>query len=74
MTIEPRGEFVYEGHRIPSYTLTVAVESYDDAAAKQEFHLHLPLDCYTALAEAEKWHAVDDEHVIKHGYGRNHWL
>lgn len=74
VTAEPRGEFVHAGLTIPRFTLTIAMENDDDAAAKREFQGHMAIDCYMTLAEAEKWHAVDDEHVDKHGYGRNHWI
>lgn len=58
---------------MPTFTLTVAVENADDAAARAEFP-HAPvLDCYPTTQEAERWHAIDEWHAKIHGYGRNHW-
>lgn len=74
VTATPRGEFIHTGRKISKFLLTVAVENSDDASTCREFRGHLPLDCYQTQAEAEKWHAIDEEHVTKHGYGRNHWL
>lgn len=71
----PHGEFnTRRGMLLPRFLLTIAVEHDDDQAAKWEFAGSLAIDCYRTREEAEKWHAVDDEHVDKNGYGRNHWL
>lgn len=58
---------------MPTYTLTVAVESADDDAARAEFPHATALDCYPTAGEAERWHAIDEWHTRIHGYGRNHW-
>lgn len=58
---------------MPTYAMTVAVESADDDAARAEFPRVIALDCYPTAAEAERWHAIDEWHGKLHGYGRNHW-
>ena len=57
---------------MPKFLLTIMVDSAYDAAAKREFRAHLAIDCYRVREEAERWHAVDEEHVARFGYGRNH--
>lgn len=59
--------------KTPTFTLTVAVVSTDDEAARAEFPHVTALDCYPTAAEAERWHAIDEWHARIHGYGRNHW-
>lgn len=65
----------YAGGSMPTFFLTVTIENADNDAALAEFEFPrtLAIDCYPTIIEAEKWHAIDEEHVAKHGYGRNHW-
>lgn len=74
ITAVPHGDWLHGGRTLQRFQLTIAIENEDDAAAKRQFAGHLAIDCYRTLAEAERWHWVDDEHVDYHGYGRNHWL
>lgn len=69
ITVEPRpGQWP-----MPTFTLSVAVESADADAARAEFPHAIALDCYPTPAEAERWHAIDEWHVRMYGHGRNHW-
>lgn len=61
------------GGTTPTFTLTVSIVEPAEDAALAGFPRAMSIDCYATLAEAERWHAIDEEHVAEHGYGRNHW-
>jgi hypothetical protein len=62
-----------DGGHMPTFDLTVAVETADDAAAKAAYPRSIALDVYADQADPERWHIVDIEHFGRRGFARNHW-
>ena len=62
------------GGHMPTWDLQVEIVNDDDAAAKAAYPHSNPIDCYSTVAEADRWHAVNFAHFARAGYARNHWV